>query len=309
MTAPSWLDREAWPFPAQACHLADGALHYVTVGHGPTVVLVHGTPTWGFEWRRVIGPLAQTHRVIVPDHLGFGLSDRPGDADYSPEAHARRFAAFMADVVGDQRVSLVVHDFGGPIALPWVLENAHRIDALVVLNSWMWSFEDDPVMRRRAAMIDGAVGRLLYRYANASLRLIMPSAYARRQRLTRTIHAQYLNVFPDADSRERVLFALARSLRGSSAFFHSLWARRATLAALPLSIVWGTRDSAFGLTVLERWTEAFPHADVTRLDDAGHWPHEEQPAQTVAAIHRALRNQPPRVVQAASPTPPQPTRD
>jgi haloalkane dehalogenase len=309
MSDPHWLDRVAWPFAPRFCRLAQGALHYVDVGHGAPLVLVHGTPTWGFEWRHVIQPLAETQRVIVPDHLGFGLSDRPEDADYAPEAHATRFAAFMAAVVGDQRVSLVVHDFGGPIALEWALANAHRIDALVVVNSWMWAFDDDPVMQRRAAMIEGTVGRLLYRYANASLRLIMPSAYAERQRLTRAIHAQYLRVFPDADSRERVLFALARSLRGSGSYFRSLWERRDALATVPMSIVWGMRDSAFGPAMLNRWSAAFPHADVTRLDDAGHWPHEEQPQETLVALRRAVRNQPPRGGHAAAATPLRPTPD
>lgn len=274
---PSWLDRSAWPYTPRLCPLPEGRLHYVDEGHGPPVVLVHGTPTWGFEWRHVIPRLTPAHRVLVPDHLGFGLSDRPAGADYRPEAHARRFAAFMEQVVGDTPVSLVVHDFGGPIALAWALDHPQRLRTLTLVNTWMWAFDDDPVMRRRAAMIDGTIGRLLYRHANASLRLIMPSAYARRGRLTADIHRHYLEVFPDADSRERVLFALARALRGSGTFYADLWRRRAGLAGIPLSLIWGIRDTAFTEQILARWVEAFPAASVTRLDDAGHWPHEEQP--------------------------------
>jgi len=190
----------------------------------------------------------------------------------------------MDHVARDGAVELVVHDFGGPIALSWALAHPERLRRLTVINSWMWSFDDDPVMRRRAAMVDGAIGRFLYRHANASQRLIMPSAYADKRRLTRDIHRQYLDVFPDADSRERVLFALARALRGSSAFYASLWARREHLRNVPLSLVWGMRDSAFGPAILERWTTAFPHATVTRIDDAGHWPHEERPDLVIAAL-------------------------
>lgn len=288
MTAPHWLDRSQWPWMPRACQLPDGALHYVDEGSGPTVVLVHGTPTWGFEWRQVIAALSLTHRVVVPDHLGFGLSERPAKADYRPEAHARRFAAFMDAHAGPNPVSLVVHDFGGPIALPWALAHPDRVRTVTVVNSWMWSLDDDALMRRRATMASGAVGRFLYRRANASLRLIMPSAYAQRRRLTPAIHRQYLEVFPDADSRERVLFALAQALLGSSAFYAALWSQRATLAELPLSFIWGMRDSAFGPSILERWTEAFPEAPVTRLVDAGHWPHEEQPDAVIAALRAAL---------------------
>lgn len=139
-------------------------------------------------------------------------------------------------------------------------------------------------------MVQGWLGQLLYRHANASLRMIMPSAYADRRRLTPEIHRHYLAPFPDADSRERVLFALARALLGSSAYYGSLWARRDALAGVPMSIIWGMRDSAFGPDMLDTWTAAFPAARVTRVDDAGHWPHEEQPAAFGEALERALRN-------------------
>lgn len=286
--APGWLDRLQWPYEGRRCTVADGTLHYIDEGDGAPLVLVHGTPTWGFEWRHVVAALRDSHRVVAPDHLGFGLSSRPVDADYRPEAHAARFDQFMARVLPDGRVSLVVHDFGGPIALAWALARADRLASVTLVNTWMWSFADDPTMWRRARLIDNAFGRLLYRYANASLRLVMPSAYADKRRLTPAIHRQYLAPFPDPDSRERVLFALARALRGSSAFYADLWNRRAALAQVPLAIVWGMRDSAFQPPNLDRWTAAFPHAVVTRLDDAGHWPHEETPAAVVEALRAQL---------------------
>ena len=279
-----WLDRSQWPWRPRRCQTTDGMLHYVDEGDGPPVVLVHGTPTWAFEWRHVIADLRHTHRVIAPDHLGFGLSERPVGANYAPEGHAARFATFMDHVAPEERVSLVVHDYGGPIALAWAVAHRERVRTLTVINSWMWSFEDDPLMWRRAALVEGAVGRFLYRYANASQRLVMPSAYGDRRRLTRAIHRQYLAVFPDADSRERVLYVLARALRGSSAFYASLWAQRDHLQDVPLSIVWGMRDTAFGPGILDRWLDAFPRAGVTRIEDAGHWPHEERPELVIAAL-------------------------
>lgn len=291
MTASApWLDRSQWPWPARKCDVGDGSLHYIDEGTGPTVVLVHGTPTWGFEWRHLVSGLASDGRVLVPDHLGFGLSDRPAGSDYRPEAHAARFGAFMAATTGDDPVSLVVHDFGGPIALAWALSNPHRLRSVTIINSWMWSFDDDATMRRRASFVSGRLGRFLYRRANASLKLIMPSAYADKRRLTPAIHRQYLSVFPDPDSRERVLFALAKALLGSSAFYRDLWSRRASLNGVPMSIIWGMRDSAFGPAILARWSEAFPAARLVCLDDAGHWPHEEQPAAVLEAVRLALRN-------------------
>lgn len=87
---------------------------------------------------------------------------------------------------------------------------------------------------------------------------------------------------------ERVLFAFVRALRGSSAFHADLWARRAALSPVPLAIVWGMRDSAFRPSNLERWVTAFPHATVTRIDDAGHWPHEETPHAVIPALRARL---------------------
>jgi haloalkane dehalogenase len=288
MTPPSWLDRAAWPYAPHVHDLGGARLHYVDEGAGAPVVLVHGTPTWSFEWRHVIAGLRGEARLIAPDHLGFGLSDRPAGAGYRPEDHAARFRAFMDAVCPQGPLTLVVHDFGGPIALDWALDHPERLAHLVVVNSWMWAFDDDPSMRRKARLAGTPLFRWMYRRLNASQRLIMPSAYADKRRLTPAIHCQYLELFPDADSRERVLFALAQSLLGSSAFFDGLWRRRERLAGVDAHIVWGTRDSAFPPAMLARWQQAVPHACVTRIDDAGHWPHEEAPEDVIHTLRRIL---------------------
>lgn len=268
--------------------LPDGVVHVEDAGKGPVVVCVHGTPTFSYEWRHVVAGLQATHRVVAPDHLGFGASERPVTADYAPEAHARRFREMMNELVPDGPVTLVVHDFGGPIALDWALDQPHRLARVVVVNSWMWPFDDDPLMQRRARIAGGRLGRWLYRHANASLRLIMPSAYGNRRALTPEIHRRYLDRFPDPDGRERVLFALVRSLLGSREFFASLWARREALASVPLQLLWGMRDSAFQPPMLDRWIAAFPHAAVQRFPNAGHWPHEEEPEAFLRALRGSL---------------------
>jgi len=282
-TEHAWVDRDAYPFRSRWLELPDGKIHYVDEGDGEPVLFVHGTPTWSFEYRHLIGALRGGHRCIAVDHLGFGLSDRPAAADYTPEAHAARLRAFV-DKLGLRRFTLVMHDFGGPIALPLALDDPDRVERLVVLNSWMWSFADDPEMTKRARMVSGALGRFLYRRLNASLRLIVPSAYGDRRKLTKAIHRQYLAAFPDADSRERVLWALARALTGSSAFYEGLWQRRQRLAAIPTLIVWGMKDTAFRPHLLARWRRALPHATVVELAEAGHWPHEEQPEGVIGAV-------------------------
>ena len=111
-------------------------------------------------------------------------------------------------------------------------------------------------MARGARFIGGAIGRFLYRYANASLRLIMPSAYGDRKKLTPEIHRHYLDVFRDRDARVLVLHALAKSLLGSRAHYQSLLDRIERLQTMPVLIVWGMKDSAFQPYQLERWRAA-----------------------------------------------------
>lgn len=280
---PAWLDRAEYPFASHLCEVPGGRLHYVDEGRGETFLFSHGTPTWSFEWRHLLRGLSGDVRVVAPDHLGFGLSDRPSSEDYTPEAHARRFSAF-ADALALDDVTLVVHDFGGPIALPFALAHPERVRRLVVLNSFAWPLDDDPSMKRVAAFAGTGAMRLLYKYANASLRMIAPRAYGDRSKLTPAVHEQYLAPFRDRAAREQVLWALARALTGSRAFYESLYERRGALAGVPALVIWGMRDSAFRPPVLDRWREVLPHARVVRVEGAGHWPHEEAPDAVLAAI-------------------------
>ena len=156
-----------------------------------------------------------------------------------------------------------------------------------MLNSWMWSFVGDPHIERGARILGGAFGRWLYRAFNASLRIITPSVYADRKKLTRRIHAQYLAPFVGIDSRERVLWTLAQALLGSSDFYADLWDRRADLRDLPALIVWGTRDRALPPRYLDRWRDALPRAEVVELP-VGHWPQEEAPDQVLTAVRGFL---------------------
>jgi haloalkane dehalogenase len=284
---PDWLDRSAYPFRSHFLALPQGRMHYVDEGHGEPVLFVHGTPTWSFEFRALIRAVRGTSRAIAPDHLGFGLSERPEGFEYTPEAHAQALEAFV-DRLGLERFSLVVHDFGGPIALPLALARPERISRLVVMNSFMWPLDADKDLAKNAGFAASELGRMLYRHANASLRLIMPSAFFDRKKLTPELHRQYLSVFPDGAGRERVLWQLARSLLGSADFYAQLWQRRDALHSIPALLVWGMQDPAFTPQHLSRWQRALPQAQTLDVGDAGHWPHEEQPQLVSAALKNFL---------------------
>jgi haloalkane dehalogenase len=145
-------------------------------------------------------------------------------------------------------------------------------------------------MEKKGRLAGGALGRFLYRRLNFSLRTLMPYAYGDKRKLTPEIHRRYLERFPDADSRSDVLWALAKSLLGSSAFFASLWERRAALRDLPALLVWGMKDRAFPPRMLAKWKEALPQARGVELAGVGHWPHEEEPEAVAVALRAFLRD-------------------
>ena len=199
--SPPWLDRALYPFRPKSFTTPEGTLRYLDEGSGPPVLLVHGTPSWSFEWRAQVKDLAKTHRVLAPDHLGFGLSDKPADASVlRPEDHARRLLA-LVDALDLRDLDLVVHDFGGPIGLPVALERPDRVRSVTVMNTWAWAHGDAPSIRRMSRLVASRFGRWLYLACNASPRWIVPMAFADRAKLTRAVHAHYLGPFARREDR------------------------------------------------------------------------------------------------------------
>jgi haloalkane dehalogenase len=156
----------------------------------------------------------------------------------------------------------------------------------VVFNTFAFPFTDAPRSARVARLAGTSLFRWGYRNLNLSF-VISKSAWGAGPRPA-AMWKQYTQVFPDADSRERVLWALAKSLAGSTAFFQSLWDRRARLAGVPVHFIWGLADSAFPPDVLARLRTGFPHASAMELPRAGHWPHEEKPERCLEEVRRFL---------------------
>ncbi|MDX2055622.1 MAG: alpha/beta fold hydrolase [Polyangiaceae bacterium] len=296
---PKWLDQDAYPFAAQSFTAPgeSGQMHYLDefswAPNTPprpephTILFVHGTPTWSFEYRHLVKALRCDFRCIAPDHLGFGLSDQVPGADYRPEAHAKRLRA-LTEHLGLQDFTLIVHDFGGPIGLPLALDPALRVRRIVIINSWMWGFTDDPVMQKRAKLAAGGFARFLYRYLNFSVRILGPSAWGDKRKLTKEIQQQYLAPFRARWPREEVLWALARALTQSNAYYEALWHQRECLRNVPMLLLWGMKDHAFGPPFLSKFRAEFPHANIKELPNAGHWPHEEEPTETIRAVREFL---------------------
>ncbi|MBC7174571.1 MAG: alpha/beta fold hydrolase, partial [Polyangiaceae bacterium] len=197
--AHPWLDRALYPFALRTHRTDEGAMSYVDEGSGHPILFVHGTPSWSFEWRHSIAALRASHRVVAPDHLGFGLSEKP-DADYTPADHSRRLLELVR-ALDLHDITLVLHDFGGPIGLPIALEEPARVRSLVLVNTWAWAHGDDPTVGRISRLVASPLGRFLYRRLNASPRWLVPASFGDRKKLTPIIHRHYVAPFASPEDR------------------------------------------------------------------------------------------------------------
>src|SRR6266571_1398718 len=110
-------------------------MHYVDEGAGDPVLLLHGEPTWSYLYRKVIPELSGERRVVAPDYFGFGRSDKPVDRGwYSYDSHYSSIERFV-EQLHLNNVTLVVHDWGGPLGLRLAVTKPERIARLVVLNT------------------------------------------------------------------------------------------------------------------------------------------------------------------------------
>lgn len=282
---PAWVDTERYPFEPRALHVGAGTMRYVDEGAGPPVVMVHGTPTWSFLYRNLIKALRDRYRCVAPDHLGFGLSDKPADASYRPQEQATRLRTLI-DTLGLKDITLVVHDFGGPIGLSYAIEHPANVTRLVLFNTWMWSLAGDRQMRWMGRALAGRVGRLLYERWAFAVNVLFRRAVGDRSRYPADVHAHYVGPMRDPAARHAT-WIYARELLGSSAWYDTLWARRDRIARIPALLVWGMKDPAFA-RCLPRWRDLFAHAEVLELPDAGHAPMEERAPEIAPVIARFL---------------------
>ena len=111
--------------------------HYLDEGSGETLLMLHGNPTWSFYYRHLIEAFKADHRVIVPDHIGCGLSDKPDAAQYDFRLQSRvaDLNALVDHLAPEGPITLIVHDWGGMIGLAWAMDHLERIGRFVIMNT------------------------------------------------------------------------------------------------------------------------------------------------------------------------------
>jgi haloalkane dehalogenase len=270
-----WLDTSAYPFTSHYFTTNSHQLHYIDEGKGETILFVHGTPSWSFDYRKVIQELKSDFRCIAIDHIGFGLSDKPQKFDYSTTNHSNTLEKFVLEKQLDN-ITLVVHDFGGPIGLNFAIQHPDKVKKLVILNSWLWSSKEDPDFIKFSTILKSPLLPFLYRYLNFSPKFILPSSFGDKK-LSTHLKKQYTKPFANKNQRNGAL-AFARSLLEDQDWFEELWHKRQVISNKPTLFIWGMKDPIIKPKNLYKFESGFSNFTTLKVESSGHFPQEEEPA-------------------------------
>jgi haloalkane dehalogenase len=281
------VSEELYPFEPHWLTLPSGhRMHYVDEGprDGPVVLMLHGNPTWSFYWRRLISALRPTHRVIAPDHIGCGKSDKPGDDTYSYRLAERveDIEALVAQL-GLRDITLAVHDWGGMIGMGWAHRHPSLVARLLVLNTAAFPM---PSTKRLPPSLwlarDTKAGALLVRGFNAFARGATRLAVT-RVKLPKEVRDGLCAPYDSWDHRRAVLrFVQDIPLRESDPSFslvRDVGEHLHQFNDRPVLICWGDRDFVFDDHFLRVWKSALPDAEVHQFADCGHYVLEDAPAE------------------------------
>lgn len=292
------IPHELYPFEGSFFDRGEGVrMHYLDEGQGDPVVMVHGNPTWSFYYRRLVLALRDRHRCIVPDHVGMGMSDKPGDDRYAYTLEQRvdDLEALLEDRGVDRDVTLVVHDWGGMIGMAWAARHPERVARLVILNTAAFPLPADKPFPWPLWLTRTPVGAVLVRRFNAF------SAVASRVCVTRAplpedVRRAYTAPYDSWDDRIATLrFVQDIPLRRGDRGWHILEAtarKLPSLAHLPALICWGDQDFVFDLAFLREWRKYLPDAEVVRFPDAGHYVLEDAADEVIELVERFLADHP-----------------
>ena len=288
--------REKWPFAARYARVNGWRMHYVDEGDGDPVLLLHGNPTWGFLYRDVIGPLVQSgRRVIVPDMIGFGLSEKPTrEHAHTLDGHTANLVSLVRQL-GLTRVTVVCHDWGGPTGLSFAMSNPERIRALVVMSTWAWPRPPAEFHTRVfpwRLMHAPLVGPYLLGRHNALAGRGVYLSVVDRDKFRREAQLIYEAVLPDTETR-LLTWTWPRWIPlddSARAFDRFVWLEQELAKSkLPTIIVWGREDEVFdAATFAGRFKQLLPHAEGPHLVTGRHFLQEDSGPEIAGLIRSFL---------------------
>lgn len=298
-------------FPFRRCFLdLDGIrMHYLDEGEGPPVVMVHGNPTWSYYFRHLVMALRSTHRVLVPDHIGCGLSDKPAEAheggqpsagDPAPVGDRSTYSYRLERRVSDLerliehaelsgKITLVVHDWGGMIGLAWAVRHPDRIERLVILNTSGFHLPAATRVPFSLHLSRSALGAFLVRGLNLFCRGALRYCVTQRK-LTSGERSAYLAPYDSWTHRLAVhRFIQDIPLRPTDPGYDLVTEVQNGLeqfANTPTMLLWGMKDFVFDGAYLAEFERRMPNAQVHRFADAGHYILEDAREEVCSLVKR-----------------------
>ena len=278
---PAWVDDQLFPFKSRFVELDGNVVHYVDEGSGPILLMLHGNPVWSFVYREVIAVLRERFRCIALDSPGFGLSTGAPGYRYLAQDHAALLVSFL-DQLDLSGLTLVGHNWGGPLGLHAAVQRPDRFERLVLTNTWAWPLNGDPTSEVFSRGMGNPVGRALIRRFNPLVNHFIPFAHKRRK-LSGAEMAHY-RAATATPERRHAGAVLPGELVGARRFFTDLADQLSAVENLPTLILWADNDPIFTDKYRERLEATFPNHTTTVLHGVGHFLQSDAPAEFNQAI-------------------------
>ncbi len=279
-----------YPFESNFTTINGHKMHYVDEGTGHPVVMVHGNPTWSFYFRNVIKTVSKDFRAIVPDHIGCGFSDKPDAAsyNYTLSSRVRDLDTLINSLDLNEKINLVVHDWGGMIALAWAVDHLDRVDKIVITNTAGFFLPDEKQFPLRLAMIKYlkafAVPAVLGLNIFARGALYLGSATRLAAEVKKGLVEPY-NSWKNRIATLKFVQDIPISERDQSfAIVDHVQNHLDLLDESRLLFLWGAKDFVFDLSFLNEFRRRFPRAATHVFHDAGHYLFEDKPEETCKLI-------------------------
>ena len=253
-------------------------LHYLDEGprDAPPVLMLHGNPTWSFYYRNLVRALSPNFRCIVPDHIGCGLSDKPGDDqyDYRLSSRIEDISKLIEYLDLSVPLTLVVHDWGGMIGFAWAVQNPDLVSKLLIMNTAAFPIPEEKRMPPALSLVrDLRLGEFLTLRFNAFSGIAARIGF--KKPLSKEVRKAYKLPYDSPANRiATVRFVQDIPLSKKDPGFDILLRTAEQLYLLedkPCFIAWGEKDFVFDNTFLKRWLEYFPDAELHRYPDCGHY--------------------------------------
>ncbi|MFC4100703.1 alpha/beta fold hydrolase [Paenibacillus xanthanilyticus] len=285
MDRPFAVDPAEYPFTDRWLPYRDGCMHYLDEGQGPTVLLLHGNPTWSYLYRNVIKELSGEFRLVAPDYPGFGMSKAPSRYHYTPQEQSGA-VQHLIEQLNLKDLIVVVQDWGGPIGLNYAVRHPANLRGLVVMNTWAWPARILPMKLFSLAMGGWPIGYWLQTRRNFFASVLVPHGIHQADKVTDRLRQAYTDPFPTPKSRIPT-WVFPRQIRKARAWLSEIEAKLSNIRDLPAQILWGTKDSAgFPMKQMVKWQRHLPLHETEVLDDASHYVQEDRPDRVAASVRR-----------------------